>query len=273
MKRLLALLLAAILSGCATPYIDRSFTAVAQDSRAQFLILHYTALDFPTSLKVLTEQRVSAHYLVRDNPPVIYQLVDENRRAYQAGLSSWKGQTQLNAASIGIEIVNLGYRNTPQGRTYFDFPPAQIDAVIALVKKIVAEHKIPPERVLGHSDIAPQRKPDPGPRFPWKRFADEGLIVWPDATAVALRKPVYEAELPGPAWFQQKLAQVGYAVPLNGELDEATVNVIAALQMKYRPAQFDGMPDAETAAILEVLTAAPGITAQAPAAPAKAMNE
>ena len=177
MKRLYALFFAALLAGCATgPVIDRTFTAIGQDSRAQFLIIHYTALDFPRSLKVLTEGAVSSHYLVRDTPPTIYQLVDDSRRAYHAGLSSWKGQTQLNAASIGIEIVNLGYQDGPQGRTYFDFPTPQIDAVIELVKKIVADHGILPERILAHSDIAPQRKPDPGPRFPWKRFADAGLF-------------------------------------------------------------------------------------------------
>ena len=133
MKHLLAIFFVAMLSGCATgPTIDHTYTAVSQDSRAQFLILHYTAIDFPTSLKVLTEQNVSSHYLVRDIPPTIYQLVDDSRRAYHAGVSSWQGQTQLNAASIGIEIVNLGYRDSPQGRTYFDFPSAQIDAVIAL---------------------------------------------------------------------------------------------------------------------------------------------
>jgi len=253
-----------LLAGCASgPPIDRSYTAVGQDSRAQFLILHYTAQDFPTSLKALTQQGVSAHYLVRDEPPTIYQLVDENRRAWQAGVSSWKGQTQLNAASIGIEIVNLGYRDMPEGRVYFDFPAPQIDAVIALVKKIVAEHRIPPERVLGHSDIAPQRKPDPGPRFPWKRFADEGLIVWPDAALVAQQKPLYEQALPSAEWFQLKLAKIGYAVPATGELDIATLNVIAAFQMKYRPSVFTGIPDAETAAMLDVLTAPRNATSPA----------
>ncbi len=255
MKRLFAMLFALLLAGCASgPYIDRTYSAIGQDSRAQFLIIHYTALDFPTSLKVLTEGAVSSHYLVRDTPPTIYQLVNDGRRAYHAGLSSWRGQTQLNAASIGIEIVNLGYRNSPQGRTYFDFPKEQIDAVIELVKKIMAEHRIPPERVLAHSDIAPQRKPDPGPRFPWKRFADEGLIPWPDAALVAEKKLIYEQEWPGVEWYQRRLARFGYAVPLNDELDDATVNVLAAFQMKYRPALFDGIPDAETAAMLDVLT-------------------
>lgn len=259
MKHLLAIFFVTVFSGCATgPTIDRTYTAMSQDSRAQFLILHYTAIDFPTSLKVLTEQAVSSHYLVRDNPPTIYQLVDENRRAYHAGVSSWKGQTQLNAASIGIEIVNLGYRDSPQGRTYFDFPTGQIDAVIALVKKIVKDHDIKPERILAHSDIAPQRKPDPGPRFPWKRLADEGLIRWPDATLVALRRPGFEQQLPDVEWFQRNLSQHGYAVPLNGELDEATQNVLIAFQMKYRPANFEGYPDAETAALLDVLTSPTG---------------
>ena len=259
MKRLLAILIVAILSGCAAgPAIDRTYTAVSQDSRAQFLILHYTALDFPTSLSVLTEQNVSSHYLVRDIPPTIYQLVPDNRRAYHAGVSSWKGQTQLNAASIGIEIVNLGFRDTPQGRIYFDYPAEQIDAVIALVKKIVAQHGIKPERVLGHSDIAPQRKTDPGPRFPWKRLADEGLILWPDATLVAQRRAGFEQQLPDMDWFQRNLSQHGYAVPLNGELDEATQNVLIAFQMKYRPDNIEGYPDAETAALLDVLTSSAG---------------
>lgn len=254
MKRLFAIAILILLSGCATgPHIDRTYTAVSQDSRAQFLILHYTALDFPTSLRVLAEGGVSSHYLVRDNPPTIFQLVDENRRAYQAGASSWQGQTQLNAASIGIEIVNLGYKDTANGRIWFDYPPAQIDAVIALVKKIVAEHRIRPDRILGHSDIAPQRKQDPGPRFPWKRLAEEGLIPWPDMNLVAQKKLQYAQELPGIAWFQQNLARFGYAIALNAEFDEPTTNVIAAFQMKYRPSLIDGMPDAETAAILDAL--------------------
>ena len=255
MKRVCAIVLSTILCGCAAgPAIDRSFTAIAQDSRAQFLIIHYTVLDFPMSLKVLTQQQVSSHYLVRDNPPEIYQLVDENRRAYHAGLSSWKGQGHISAASIGIEIVNPGFTESPAGRVWYDYPVAQIEAVIALVKKIVKEHDIKPERVLGHSDIAPQRKQDPGPRFPWKRLAAEGLVLWPDSERVAERRVDFDATLPDIEWFQQRLERFGYDTPRTGSLDEATVNVIAAFQMKYRPANINGMPDAETAAILDVLT-------------------
>ena len=261
MKRLLPLIAALVLAGCATPRIDTTYTARSQDSRAQYLILHYTAGDFPASLKILTEGPVSSHYLVRDNPPTIYRLVDENRRAFHAGVSSWRGDTSLNASSIGIEIVNRGFVDDPANpgsRQYFDFPQEQIDAVVELSKKIIAEHKIKPERVLGHSDIAPQRKSDPGPRFPWKRFADAGLIVWPDPAVVAQRRPAFEQALPDALWFQQRLAQHGFAVPSTGVWDPATRNVLIAFQTKYRPASFTGEPDAETAALLDALTAPAG---------------
>jgi N-acetylmuramoyl-L-alanine amidase len=258
MNRFLLLIATAIVAGCAGgPPIDRSYTAASQDSRAQYLIIHFTASDFPSALKTLTEGAVSSHYLVRDDPPTIYGLVDENRRAYHAGLSSWKGQTALNAASIGIEIVNLGDRPGPGGIVYDDFPGPQIDAVVALVKWIVARHEIRPDRILGHSDIAPQRKVDPGPKFPWKRLADEGLIPWPDAAQVAQKRPAYERNLPDIDWFQDRLAVHGFAVPRNGQYDEETQRVLSAFQMKYRPAKFDGEPDAETAAILDVMTSAP----------------
>ena len=196
---------------------------------------------------------MSSHYLVRDDPPTVYRLVDESRRAYHAGVSSWKGQTQLNAASIGIEIVNLGERGPADALEWSDYPKAQVDLVVALVKDIVKRHAIRPDRIVGHSDIAPQRKVDPGPRFPWKRLADEGLIAWPDASAVAQRRIALEAQPPDVAWFQQRLEQHGFAVPKTGELDAATRRVVAAFQMKYRPDRFDGNPDAETAAMLDVL--------------------
>lgn len=259
MKRTLGcllLLLAAL--GCARhPSIDHSYRAKGQDSRVQFLILHFTSETWESSVKILTGDNVSSHYLVRDHPVRVYQLVDESQRAYHAGLSSWKGQTQLNAASIGIEIQNLGDTKGPNGTEYHEYPKEQIDAVVDLVKGIVARHGIRPDRILGHSDIAPLRKVDPGPTFPWKRLADEGLITWPDATAVAQRRERYEAVLPDAAWFQSKLEQHGFAIPKTGELDATTRQILAAFQMKYRPTRYDGTPDAETAAILDVLTTPP----------------
>ena len=252
--------LASLAAGCALvppgPRIDtRTYTATGQNSRVQFLVLHFTAETFASSVRILTQQEVSAHYLVSDEtPPRIYRLVDENRRAWHAGDSSWGGHTMLNASSIGIEIVNVGPVRQPDGSMDFaPFPPAQIDLVVALVKDITERHQIRPERVLGHSDIAPQRRLDPGPRFPWQRLAAEGLVAWPDATQVQAARVAHEAQLPSVAWFQAALARLGFSVPDHGQLDAPTRRVIAAFQMKYRPAKYDGEPDAETAALLEVL--------------------
>lgn len=254
MKRLLPSIACALLAGCAGgPRLDTTYTAQSQDSRAQYLVIHFTSENFESALKTLTTGPVSSHYLVRDDPPTIYRLVDENRRAYHAGASSWKGQTQLNAASIGIEIVNRGLKGPPGAEAWQPFPKAQMDAVMELVRDIVARHEIRPDRVVGHSDIAPLRRSDPGPMFPWERLADEGLVPWPDAAAVAVRQPAFERELPDIEWFQRRLAQHGFAVPLNGQLDEETVRVLVVFQMKYRPALFDGAPDAQTAAILDAL--------------------
>ncbi len=250
------LMVAATLAGCASgPRIDTTYSATSQGSRVELLIIHYTALDFPTSLRVLTQQEVSSHYLVDVDPPTIYRLADEGQRTNHAGVSAWERRRMVNPSSVGIEIVNLGYEDGPAGRRYLPYPEKQIDAVVALVKDIVARHKIPPDRVLGHSDIAPGRKVDPGPMFPWKRLADEGLVRWPDAARVAALRQQYEQALPDVAWFQQKLARIGYLVPLDGTLDEATRNVLVSFQMKYRPARYDGQPDAECAALLAALTA------------------
>ncbi|MDP1830998.1 MAG: N-acetylmuramoyl-L-alanine amidase [Geothrix sp.] len=257
-RNLWGLLLLLAATGCVhRPSINHSYRAKSQDSRAQFLILHFTGGTWETSLNILTEGPVSSHYLVRDNPVQVYQLVDENQRAYHAGQSSWKGQTQLNAASIGIEIQNPGDTEGPDGIEYHAYPKEQMDAVIHLVKGIVARHGILPERILGHSDIAPMRKVDPGPTFPWKRLAEEGLIPWPDAAAVAERHGRYETALPDAAWFQSRLAQHGFAIQETGELDAATQQILAAFQMKYRPSRYDGIPDAETAALLDVMTTPP----------------
>ncbi len=263
---------AVLLGGCATGLkIDTTYTATSQDSRVQFLIIHFTTVDLPRSLNTLTQGPVSSHYLVSERqgsvPATVYQLVDENRRAYHAGVSSWKGATALNASSIGIEIVNLGGQKAANGLglNFQDFEPEQIDRVVELVKQIVVRHQIKPERILGHSDIAPTRKNDPGPKFPWKRLADEGLIPWPDAKAVAERKAAYELALPSLTWLQEKLVKHGFTLPATGEQDKLTTDIISAFQQKYRPARFDGLPDAETAAILEVLTSAASTPSAQPA--------
>ncbi|MBV8603327.1 MAG: N-acetylmuramoyl-L-alanine amidase [Pelomonas sp.] len=268
MKKLLASLLVLLLTACASgPYVDREFPSANQDSRAQYLILHYTVTDWPKSLKVLTSGgQVSAHYLVRDDPARIYQLVDENRRAWHAGLSYWAGATNLNSASIGIEIVNPGWVDTPNGRVYAPFPKAQMDQVVALVKDIVKRQGIRPDHILGHEEIAPGRKQDPGPQFPWKRFADEGIIPWPDAAQVAAKQVQYADTLPDAAWVQDRLGRFGYEIAHTGQDDRQTHDVIATFQAKYRASKDDGQLDAETAALIDVATTPGGMVLAKPAA-------
>ena len=267
MKKLLLTLLIALLAGCATgPRVDTTYSARGQSDRVKFIVIHYTVGNLPSSLKTLTQEVVSSHYLLTDtDPPFFYALVDESRQANHAGVSNWKTYTQLNVSSIGIEIVNPGFTDTPQGRRWYPFQQSQIDALIPLLKQIVARHHIAPENILGHNEIAPQRKEDPGPLFPWKRLADAGLIAWPDANRVAAALPQYQAQLPDAVWFQKKLALHGYAVPQTGQLDRETQNVLSVFQSKFRPSKFDGAPDAETAALLDVLTTPVG-AAPAPAA-------
>ena len=248
-----------LLAGCASPSlrIDRSLSTPDQASRVRYLILHYTVTDTPQSIRLFTARggaEVSVHYLLTNEAqPVIYNIVDENRAAYQAGSDSgWKSDRSLNLTSIGIEIVNAGWVDGPTGRVWTPFPQQQIDTLIPLVKDIMARHHIRPENVLGHSDVAPQRKQDPGVLFPWQRLAAEGIVPWPDPAVVAAKRAQYETTaLPDIAWFQQKLAAIGYVVPQDGLASSATTNVLVAFQTRYRPANIDGVPDAETAALLD----------------------
>lgn len=258
----LAATLALGLAGCATTTeggvpINTEHTALGQDSRVLFLVIHYTVSDFPLSMKILTQQEVSAHYLLSDeSPPVIYRLVDENRRAWHSGASGWGPNRRLNSSSIGIEIVHPGFKAGPDGeRIYLPFPQAQIDALIPLVKDIVKRHQIRPERILGHGEVSAQYKEDPGPTFPWKRFADLGITPpWPDASRVAAQRARFELELPDAPWFQAALAAHGYVIERTGVWDEQSRRVLMNFQMRYRPANYSGEPDAESAAILHVLT-------------------
>lgn len=254
MKPFCAFFLALLLTACSSgPKLDTSHPSVNFDSRAQFVVVHYTSAPLDRSLALLTHGEVSAHYLIGDGPATTYKLVDESQRAWHAGESEWDGRTWLNSSSIGIEIVNPGYRDTPTGRLWYPYSEAQIKALIVLLKGIVKRNKIEPRHVIGHSDIAPLRKLDPGPLFPWKRLAAEGLGIWPDEQQVAQRQAQMMGVLPSVSWFQQQLALLGYPTPQTGEWDLATRHVLGAFQMHYRPQKFDGEPDLQSAAILQVL--------------------
>ncbi len=245
-----------LLAGCASgPKIDTSHASVNYDSRIQFVVVHYTSASLERSLKLLTHGEVSSHYLIGDdNNATIYKLMDESLRAWHAGESEWQGRTWLNSSSIGIEIVNPGFTENPDGsRLWYPYSEAQIQSLIVLLKDISKRYAINPRNIIGHSDIAPLRKLDPGPLFPWKRLAAEGLGVWPNEQAVARQLQQLNDGLPSISWFQGQLSRLGYATPQTGELDVATRHVLSAFQMHFRPARFDGMPDAQTAALLTVL--------------------
>ncbi|MBN3863234.1 N-acetylmuramoyl-L-alanine amidase [Pseudomonas frederiksbergensis] len=244
-----------LLAGCASgPRIDTSHPSANHDSRVQFVVMHYTSASLEDSLQLLTHGEVSSHYLIGDDKrATIYKLMDENLRAWHAGESEWQGRTWLNSSSIGIEIVNPGFQDTPTGRLWYPYSEAQVQSLIFLLKDISKRQGISPRHIIGHSDIAPMRKLDPGPLFPWKRLAAEGLGIWPDEQVVARQQAQFAVQLPSISWFQGQLARLGYATPQTGELDVETRNVLAAFQLHFRPSRFDGTPDAQTAALLQVL--------------------
>jgi N-acetylmuramoyl-L-alanine amidase len=212
--------------------------------------MHYTGMQScAAAVERLTDaaSRVSSHYTV-DEDGTIYRHVAEEKRAWHAGVSHWRGATDINSRSIGIEIVNPGHEFG-----YRAFPDVQIEAVIRLSRGIVSRHAIPPRNVIGHSDIAPGRKTDPGELFPWKQLARAGLGVWVEAKAgpeASLARPDTGARV---GELQTLLVRYGYGLEITSVFDEPTEIVVSALQRHFRPALFDGVADAETVAILRAL--------------------
>ena len=215
------------------------------DGTVDMLILHYTGMrSAPEALDRLcsAEAKVSAHYLI-DEDGTVWRLVPEERRAWHAGVACWAGRRDINGASIGIELVNPGHEFG-----YRPFPEPQMAALEELGHEILARHPIPPRLVLGHSDVAPQRKTDPGELFDWPRLARAGIGLWPDFT-VPIGAPADIAEM------QALLAAIGYETPRTGSLDEPTKQVIAAFQRHFRPSRCDGAADAETMRRIAALAA------------------
>ena len=220
------------------------------------LVLHYTGM---TSAQAAIDRlrdpaaRVSSHYVVEEDG-LVWSLVDERRRAFHAGVSYWRGHTGLNDRSIGIEIVNPGHEHG-----YRDFPALQSAAVCDLCLSVLSRHPIPPRNVVGHSDVAPDRKEDPGERFDWEGFARNGVGVWPLGVpnlgsggvvrdAASLRD------------VRAALFDIGYRVAPEGALDPALATVLRAFQRHWRPEAVNGQADAGTLArllaVARLLTAA-----------------
>jgi N-acetylmuramoyl-L-alanine amidase len=219
------------------------------------LLLHYTGLEsMAKAIDWLTREGsgVSCHYGIDEDGRII-QMAAEELRAWHAGESVWDGETDINSASIGIEIHNPGH-----AFGYPDFPEVQIEAVERLCRDIIARHGIRPERVLAHSDVAPPRKRDPGEKFPWERLAGAGVGHWVvPAPAVAGDDGVsLGAADPRIAAFQVALRRYGYGIEPTGLIDERTELVVAAFQRHFRPERVDGRIDRSTVATLERLLAA-----------------
>jgi N-acetylmuramoyl-L-alanine amidase len=221
---------------CPSPNFNQRRPGAAID----IVLLHYTGMaTAAAALARLTDPaaQVSAHYTL-DEDGTVYVHLDEKLRAWHAGQSFWAGERDVNSRSVGIELVNPGHE-----LGYRPFPEAQIAALIELAADIVARHGMARHRVLGHSDVAPRRKQDPGELFPWRRLADAGLGVWPTLASGA--PPAADARR-----VAADLAAIGYDCPTAGPVDPA---VIAAFQRRYRPARIDGAADGETASLAAAL--------------------
>jgi N-acetylmuramoyl-L-alanine amidase len=211
-------------------------------ARIDMLVLHYTGMrSTHAALERLCDPaaRVSAHYVVEENGR-IWSLVPEDRRAFHAGRSCWEGESDLNSVSIGIEIVNPGHE-----WGYRPFPEPQMISAEHLCLDVISRHPIPPHRVVGHSDIAPDRKIDPGELFDWPRLARAGIGIWPPADPSTRRHGIDEAHSLG------DLRAIGYCAE-----PEASTAALTAFQRHFRPACCDGRLDTETAARLTEVRAA-----------------
>jgi N-acetylmuramoyl-L-alanine amidase len=218
--------------------------ARAKGARIELLVLHYTGMqseDGALDWLCRAESRVSCHYFVFTDGRIV-QSVPEARRAWHSGVSTWRGLTDLNSRSVGIEIANPGHEFG-----YVAFPRRQVDAVIALSRDIVARNRINARDVVAHSDIAPSRKQDPGEKFPWRRLAENGIgrFVRPSrATRGITLQPGDRGD--AVRALQRDLAAIGFGIDETGEYDALTSAVVTAFQRHWRQSNVDGSADPST---------------------------
>jgi N-acetylmuramoyl-L-alanine amidase len=228
----------------------------ARRAPPDMIVLHYTGMaNGEAALARLTDAtaKVSAHYLVEEDGRIV-ALVPEARRAWHAGASFWQGERDINAASVGVEIVNPGHE-----LGYRPFPDRQIDAVIMLLADIRSRWTIPDERILGHSDVAPDRKTDPGELFPWRRLALEGHGLWVEPPAAPGAPLAIGDEGLGVLALQGALARLGFESPTTGRFDEGTATRVRAFQRHWMQSRCDGVADGDTRARLMALLRLAGI--------------
>jgi N-acetylmuramoyl-L-alanine amidase len=226
----------------------------AERRRPDILLLHYTGME--SASEALDRLRnpaagVSCHYFVFEDGRVV-QMVPEGRRAWHAGLASWEGVGDVNSRSIGIEIANPGHAGGLP-----PYPAVQIGKMIELALDLVRRWKIRPDRVLGHSDVAPARKEDPGELFPWDALYQAGVGHWVEPRPIRDGRFYAFGDSGEPVHaLQEQLATYGYGIAVNGVFDEATAAVVRAFQRHFRPARIDGAADPSTVETLANLIAA-----------------
>ena len=225
------------------------------------ILLHYTGMpDAEGAITKLctTGSEVSAHYIVLEDGRIV-QCVPEAKRAWHAGISSWAGDEDINSCSIGIEIINRGHDGG-----YPEFPSRQIAAVIALCRGIILRRNIPSHRVLGHSDVAPARKKDPGEKFPWHSLANSGVGHWVQPVPITRGETLKLGSIgDGVRDMQKALSKYGYGVPVTGRFDGITMEVVTAFQRHFRPERIDGIADHSTLLTLHALLSS--LSTEAPA--------
>jgi len=222
----------------------------ARHAPPDMIVLHYTGMaDGPSALARLTDPQaeVSAHYVVEEDGRV-FGLVPEERRAWHAGKSFWQGERDINGCSIGVEIVNPGHEFG-----YRPFPDAQIAAVIELTADIRSRWSVADARIIGHADVAPDRKEDPGELFPWRELAEAGHGLWVEPASAPGPPLAVGAEGTGVFALQAGLARLGYDSPPSGRYDAATAAIVRAFQRHWRQRLVDGVADGETRARLIAL--------------------
>jgi N-acetylmuramoyl-L-alanine amidase len=231
----------------------------ARKGPPDMIVMHYTGMETGESAlsRLRTpEAKVSSHYLVEEDGRV-FSLVAEERRAWHAGRGSWRGETDCNSVSVGIEIVNPGHEFG-----YRAFPEAQIAAVIALTGEIRSRWQVPDNRIIGHSDLAPARKQDPGELFPWKVLAAAGHGLWAEADPAPGDALAEGAEGVGVFALQAGLTRLGYDCAPSGQFDGATREVVMAFQRHWVQSRFDGVADGLTRARLMAVIRAAAASSQ-----------
>ena len=251
----------------------QTFQSESFSTRIRFVVIHYTSIDWENSLKVLTNERyeVSSHYLIPEGGDdtysdqiKIFQLVDEENRAWHAGISKWEERTNINDQSIGIELVNQAECSVRQGSQYdytnnyiclfSEFDSDQIDQLILLLKDILSRHdEIKPTYIVGHSDISPDRKFDPGPKFPWKKLYENGIGAWYDDQTFEKYKNQFKRKIPDINQIQCALKRYGYGIEITNKMDEQTFFVIRAFQYHFTPNKSDGSISVDTVSALWAL--------------------